>query len=105
MTLTRKRTPTPFARVSWSDRQIRHHGADSLDYAMSIALATQADVAKWLGRSVRFVGKALKKQADLTLADLLKSGRLRPHMLRYLDACDRKVKKTLPRVARARRAR
>jgi hypothetical protein len=89
--------------VSWSERQIMHHGAAALRYAKEKTLATQADIASWCRprRSVRLVAKWLKGESLITFA-VLGSGRLRPHILHYLDVCDQRVRKTLPRVARKR---
>lgn len=90
--------------VSWSDSQIRHHGAAALKYATQKELATQADIESWTGVKPRLQRKILAGRSLLSMR-LLKSGRLRRHIIEYLRVCDRAVKKTLPRVSRARRSR
>lgn len=102
--MTRQRTSKRLGGVSWSDRQLRQHSAAALRYAMTEELASQADVAKWSKKSVRAVREQLSGRRLLTL-DVLRSGRLRRHLLRYLSVCDQRVRKTLPHVLRAKRAR
>lgn len=104
--MTGQRTANRRPGVSWSEPQIRKHGAAALRYAMSKELATQADVASWcrpVPRSgARLVRKWLKEESLMTFA-VLGSARLRPHILHYLDVCDQRVRKTLPHVLRAKR--
>lgn len=88
--------------VSWSDRQIRQHGAGALRYAKQKELATQRDLAAWTNTPERTVRNQLAGRSVLTFK-VFGSGRLRRHILHYLSVCDRAVKKTLPHVLRAKR--
>lgn len=99
-----QRTAKRHTGVSWSERQIMHHGAAALRYAKAKTLATQADIASWCKpkKSVRLVAKWLAGESIISFA-VLGSGRLRPHILHYLDICDQRVRKTLPHVLRAKR--
>lgn len=99
--MTRQRTSKRHVGVSWSDAQIRHHSAEALRYAMRKELAVQVDVASWNEQSARAVGKQLAEEVIPTLK-ILKSGRLRRHILEYLQVCDQRVRKTLPREPRRR---
>ena len=101
-----QRTSKRRGGVSWSERQIRTHGAGALRHAKQKTLATQADIASWCRpkASERLVRKLLKGESMLTFA-VLGSGRLRRHIIEYLDVCDQRVRKTLPHVLRAKRRR
>ena len=102
--MTGQRTSNRLGGVSWSERQIRQHGAAALRYAKAKTLATQADIASWCRprKSVRLVRKWLKAESMITFA-VFGSGRLRRHLLEHLDTCDQRVRKTLPHVLRAKR--
>lgn len=91
----------PRPAVSWSDRQLRAHGSAALRYAKRKELASQADIASWNKQDVRTVREQLAGRTLLTF-EVFRSGRLRRHILHYLDVCDRAVKKTLPHIARKR---
>lgn len=99
------RTTKRLGGVSWSEAQIRNHGSAALRYAMSKEVATQGDVASWCRpkprSGARLVRKWVKGESILTFA-ILGSGRLRSHILDYLVACDKRVRRTAPRMARAR---
>lgn len=88
--------------VSWSDRQIRQHTAGAFRYALAVAAATQRDAAKWVCRSERTIRNWLTERAAIDLRSVLRSARLRRPFLRYLTVCDRRVRKTLPHLVRAR---
>jgi transposase len=98
-----QRTTKAPAGVTWSERQIRQHSAGALRYALDVTGATQADAAKWVQRSERTVRDWLAERAAIDLRSVLRSGRLRRAFLRYLTVCDQRVRKTLPRIARARK--
>jgi hypothetical protein len=98
--MSRHRTASTLGGVSWSDRQIRQHSAGAFRYALDREQATQPDAAKWVRRSERTIRDWLSGRSAIDLRSVLRSGRLRPHFLRYLTACDRRVRRTLPHILR-----
>lgn len=83
-----KRTRVRRQPIRWSDAQIRKHASGALNFAMKREGAKQVDAASWEGVSDRTIHSAVRaKSIGLWI---LRSGRLRRHILEYLRVCDLK---------------
>lgn len=86
--MTAKRTSRRRPHVRWSESQIRKHASGALKFAMKREGAKQLDAANWSGVSERTVHSAVRARSIGLW--ILGSGRLRRHVLRYLQACDKR---------------
>lgn len=83
-----KRTRARRPPIRWSDAQIRKHASGALKFAMKQEGAKQIDAASWEDVSERTIHSAVRaKSIGLWI---LRSGRLRRHVLDYLRVCDLK---------------